>query len=275
MTLTQITNRPWVATLGGLQMKQWIVTTGAVALTAIVSASNAYATTITFDALITPGANATVNIYTLTAEYEAPAQNVPNPFLPESFRTQGFLFGGFTVPVTPARTSPDAVILLDASQCFNEAGAVCASNNSKYLVVAGDPLSMNTDTFGNFSVSSFDASSIFDANGCPGCDSNGVVFGASFVRVTGIRLVNGVNVIVADEIFPLLQPFQTVVLTDPDWQNVFKAVFSPVDANGNLVGRVLGVDNINAAAPVPEPASLTLLGAGLAGIIARRRARKV
>ena len=77
----------------------------------------------------------------------------------------------------------------------------------------------------------------------------------------------------AQQTFTLSQVFQTFVLNnDPDWSNITRAVFEGLDANGAPDGAV-GYDNINATA-LPEPASLLLLGTGIASLAARRRAKR-
>jgi len=244
-------------------------------LTILGLTTQAYASSITFDSAITPGANALYIPDPFVDTYIGPDQGTCPPSCagipsPVTFTTDGFTFGGFTLPVTTFRTKVELNIMNDASLCATTVGAVCASDGSHYLI-GGDPFSIFLSSgVTNFGFFGFDATALFDAKGCPGCSDEGTLFGASFLRVIGVR--NGVPGLVADETFALTPGFQSFAVTDPDWGNVSKIVIRPVDANGDLIDRVFAMDNLQlSSSPVPEPASLLLLGTGLAGLVVRRR----
>jgi hypothetical protein len=244
-----------------------------VCLVTLAVSQPAQASGITFDSTITTGSLAVldpVGSPVFLDTYLTPSQPAANA---DTFKTQGFTFGGYTPPVTgTTRTSPELDIMLDPSQCSAQSppGVTCASDGSHYLV-STDIFSLFPDAPLNFSISGFDASGLFGPAGCTLCDNQGTIFPAPFIQVIGVR--NGLTV-VADETFALTFAFQTFTLSDPDWANVGKVIFRPVDASGNTIGQIMALDNIRATSPVPEPATVGLMGMGLLGLVLARKRRR-
>jgi hypothetical protein len=217
-------------------------------------AQRAEATTIiTFDDVITPGPGVVPVSFSggLVLAYGVPNGTVP----PIAFSTQGFDFGGLTTGVTVGLTFPNPSIV-DPAVCAG--GLTCTG----HFLAHNQALSLAAGSGPNgFAIGSFDA-----ASEPPGQQNPG----ASTINVFGFRGNN----LVASQTFTLGANFQTFLFNnDPDWGNVNRVVFQPFTAAGGP-GVVL-TDNISLNM-TPEPASLLLLGVGLAGIVARRfnRARR-
>ncbi len=220
----------------------------------------AQATTITFDGtFMSP---VPPNVSPVSLDYDTPTLTPPNTFV-----TQGFTFSGFTAGVTGSlNTQPELSIATDPAGCSAELGTTCVSDGSQYLAAA-DPFGFYPISGSGFAIHTFDASQVFGPGGCPLCGPNGVP-NATTLQVTGFRM----GVVVAQETFQLSSSFQQIVLTDPDWLFVTRAVFLPTDGSGGQ--GYAAIDNINAD-PIPEPASGVLLSSGIAGLglAVRRRFR--
>lgn len=223
------------------------------------AAGPALAATITFDQTITSPAPPTMPFGGLLDRYETPSLT---PAL--TFETQGFQFGGFTRLVTgPSPTQPELHIILDPTLCPSPPfEAPCVSNGTQYLA-ADDPFGVSRGMELVYSLSTFDAAQVFGGQSPEISD-------ATTLQVFGFRLG---GVLVAQETFTLSPSFQTFVLTDPDWASVVRTVFLPLDATGAPGGVAIDNISVQAVQAVPEPASLVLLGTGIAGLVARRLRR--
>jgi hypothetical protein len=161
-------------------------------------------------------------------------------------------------------TEPEFTILLDPAPCAIFAGGPCVDNGTDYLV-AEQPSSL-IQAPGVFSLSSFEASQVFGPTGpCDECGTD-----ATTLDVFGFfgGFFGGVQV--AHQAFQLSFGFQTFTLTGPNWGTLSRVIFVPRDATG--AWGLVAIDNINVSS-VPEPASFLLLGTGIAGLAARRRAK--
>lgn len=255
------------------RVKHFILGTSLVALALGGSAATAGATTITFSQPITPfGINPapapdpTVNPVIIV--YEASALQMNN------FITQSYVFGGFTNGVTAGNTTPELNIMLDPSRCneiLSNPADVCAPSAAAPYLAVGEPFAINisSGTPQFFALSSFDGAAVFGPGGCLSCSDDGSVIPTpSFIQVTGFYM----GAIVGQQEFALTHDFHTFTLTQPGFGLLGRAVFQGLDANRRPIEGYYGVDNINTTA-VPEPASLMLIGSGLAAIAARRRSK--
>ena len=237
----------------------------AIGCLALGSVRTASATTITFDGNIAspqpPQVFGSVAHPDVDEDYTAPGVP-PSPNL--AFATQGYNFGGFIagLPGRATNSTPTLSIIKDAANCPDiTGGSPCAVDGSQYLATE-EEFGFVRSTPGTFAFKSFDIGAIFP-KGCPGCDG-----GAGLGNITDIDVFAFLNgQVVAQQDFDLtgLVGFETLVLSDPGFANVARIAFTTNGPHG-----AAALDNFVVQDTVPEPATLLLLGTGIAAVARKR-----
>jgi len=183
--------------------------------------------------------------------------------------TSGYTEAGFNVLGGAA----GLFAILESDEC----NPSCADNGTKLLAAfrqsQGDTwasvISMSRVGGGEFSFQGFD--------GAEGLSGAGSSFWAIAIRVTGVRA----NLTTVSQDFMLGQVNDGLggVEDFVTFASAFSGTFTSLQFSGIPLNQDFGdfsIDNVNVtaidpAATVPEPASLLLLGGGLAGLAVRRR----